>query len=42
MSLPPGDEVQAMYVWTDDTGEGLRGKTLILDNENKCIEELSE
>ncbi|XP_062968791.1 glutamine synthetase-like [Cynocephalus volans] len=40
MSLPQGEQVRAMSIWINGTGEGLCFKTHTLDYEHKCVEEL--
>ena len=38
--LPQGEKVQAMYVWVDGTGEGLRAKTKTVMAEPKAVSDL--
>lgn len=37
-ALPQGERTQALYIWIDGTGEGLRAKTKSLDQAPKSIE----
>jgi len=40
LAIPQGEKVQAMYVWIDGSGEGLRAKTKTMESEPKVPSDL--
>jgi len=40
MDLPQGDNIMAMYIWIDGTGQGMRCKTRTLPNKNYTPDQL--